>query len=466
MLSFIGKNKIVFLITIFLSIVYPLILIFSGFDKKVLGLLIGVPLVATSLFNTEILVIWLIISLFTFHGAFGFFLSILFPFPFMVSFLITYHKQNSTEKFKNPIVVPFLIYGISILPSLFNASNIFLCLYAMINLVSMALAAGLLSNFTCTYTQIKHYCITFITLCFFSGVSVIIESMITGGERVFGFTGIVYIDFVNIAILITIILFLYFKKKYIFLIFFLIMFYFTSLLLTQSRNTILSLSVATLFLLIYLFFFSARFSLKKIYLTRDALIILSVLLFLTFLLYLALPQVFERLTEFFKHTSADEDTSLISNTLISRLLIWDTAWKAFLTHPIIGIGVYNFPFDSQMYHRIPTELYIFFVQNLTPHETFLAVLAETGIIGFIGFIIFLSSTIVIAFKAVNSSITEKQKYFSLALLLLQIYIVTSMFMTDAWLWGQCGMLWAVIIGVSIANYKIILKENSILGKRQ
>jgi O-antigen ligase len=119
-----------------------------------------------------------------------------------------------------------------------------------------------------------------------------------------------------------------------------------------------------------------------------------------------------------------------------------------------------------MYHRIPTELYIFFVQNLTPHETFLAVLAETGIIGFIGFIIFLSSTIVIAFKAVNSSITEKQKYFSLALLLLQIYIVTSMFMTDAWLWGQCGMLWAVIIGVSIANYKIILKENSILGKRQ
>jgi O-antigen ligase len=96
---------------------------------------------------------------------------------------------------------------------------------------------------------------------------------------------------------------------------------------------------------------------------------------------------------------------------------------------------------------------------LSPHITFLANLAETGIIGFVGFLIFLGSSLWMGIKSVNLAFSEEQIFYSIIILALQFYILFSMFLTDAWLWGQCGMLWGVVLGLSIANYKIITQKN-------
>ena len=53
---------------------------------------------------------------------------------------------------------------------------------------------------------------------------------------------------------------------------------------------------------------------------------------------------------------------------------------------------------------------------------------------------------------------ENERILSVVILFLQIYIFFSMFMTDAWLWGQCGMLWGFILGLSVANYNILSKR--------
>jgi O-antigen ligase len=186
-------------------------------------------------------------------------------------------------------------------------------------------------------------------------------------------------------------------------------------------------------------------------------------LFIALILALALVSLFShskfgRFGQFF-HGKSHSDGPLVSNTLVSRLLIWHTAIKAFLYHPIIGIGAYCFRFDSKYYCAIPKIFYKAFVQDLGPHITYLAVLTETGIIGFLGFVLFLLSTIRMALKSVAMADTENQKYFSLGMLILQIYILFSMCMTDAWLWGQCGMLWGIILGVSWANYQIITRSH-------
>ena len=154
----------------------------------------------------------------------------------------------------------------------------------------------------------------------------------------------------------------------------------------------------------------------------------------------------------------------MSNSIVSRFLIWHTALKAFFKHPIVGIGAYSFCFDSQFYRTIPLVLYKIWVKGMSPHITYLAVLTETGIVGFIGFAIFLVSTLRMGLKSVTHSITNGQKYFSLGIFIIQIYVFFSMAVTDAWLWGQCGMLWSMILGISLANYNIIMRSNTLFGK--
>jgi len=55
----------------------------------------------------------------------------------------------------------------------------------------------------------------------------------------------------------------------------------------------------------------------------------------------------------------------------ARLIIWQKAWEVFMAHPILGIGPGTFG------------------NYLQPHNIFLAFLLQTGIIGFIGFLLLL-----------------------------------------------------------------------------
>jgi O-antigen ligase len=177
------------------------------------------------------------------------------------------------------------------------------------------------------------------------------------------------------------------------------------------------------------------------------------------LLSIFIPEIFSRILEVFssKHKALGSD-SIVSNSLISRLLIWHTALNAFFHHPIVGIGAYSFCFDSQHYRTIPLFLYKDFVKDLSPHITYLAVLTETGIVGVIGFLFFLLSTLKMGYTSIKRSKTVTDKYFSFGIFIVQIYIAFTMSISDAWLWGQCGMLWSIVLGISVANYKIILGQ--------
>lgn len=87
--------------------------------------------------------------------------------------------------------------------------------------------------------------------------------------------------------------------------------------------------------------------------------------------------------EFF--TPSDEGL-LVQNSLESRLLIWLTALNAFQANPLTGIGYLMFNFVSENYNVLPMVLYDDYVKSLDPHNTMLAFLTETGIIGFTCFL--------------------------------------------------------------------------------
>ncbi|MHB8338474.1 MAG: O-antigen ligase family protein [Ignavibacteriaceae bacterium] len=455
-------NKIIFGVCIALTFFLAIILRQFGFNHITLGLLIGLPVIGLFLFSFETFLILFIFSLFINYDALMFTVVTLLAVPLFISYLITSTGIN-VKSLKNALTFPFLIYLFTMLPSLINSINIPLSIYLMFNLFAMVLTFHILAERIETQEKIKKYLYVFITICAINGMDVFLQ-FFTNGGRVFGFTGIVFVDYSSMAILAALIFFIFSKSvnKYSYLL--LSLFLLTALIFTQTRNTLISLGLSFLTLIVYLIKENKLFSLnrKRIISFFIITIIICVLFAVGIILYA--PEIFKRFTNLTAYNQmfvVGKSSVGVNSTLVTRVLIWLTAYNAFIQHPIIGIGAFAFPFSSHLYYTIPTILFKIYVEGLSTHITFLSTLTETGIIGTIGFLIFLITSLRIGFKSVKLSFSENERILSVVILFLQIYIFFSMFMTDAWLWGQCGMLWGFILGLSLANYKILLQKASV-----
>ena len=152
------------------------------------------------------------------------------------------------------------------------------------------------------------------------------------------------------------------------------------------------------------------------------------------------------------------ERGMASNSIVSRMLIWDTAWQAIKAHPVVGIGFYSFPFNSKYYYTIPRILFNNYVHRRTPHVGYLAVLTETGIIGLLTFLILVYIILFLIFKAADLAKEKDEIFFSQILLWCLVYITYSLFLTDAWLWGSGIMVWGMFLGLGTANYKNLIKK--------
>lgn len=78
----------------------------------------------------------------------------------------------------------------------------------------------------------------------------------------------------------------------------------------------------------------------------------------------------------------DDFTKYQSNT--ERILIWQSAWNMFKDHPILGVGLGQYTVNYQQKYILPQAK----EPNLGhAHNNFMQMLAENGIVGFIGFIV-------------------------------------------------------------------------------
>jgi O-antigen ligase len=450
------------LCTTLLTFIIVYICKISGFEKHVLTLLICAPLFVLFLPYTDFFVFCVVALLFANFDALGFKMVVLTSLPLAASYLVTW-KKTPLSHVPNPLIIPLVIFILAMLPSMVNSHNLVGSIHELFNFISMVILFLVLGNQITVYGQVKAWSIVYVFLSLCNGLTIIIQNILTG-DRVFGFAGIMYVDFVCVAIIICITAMLFFRnwKSVLLLLFALLLV--VSLLFAQTRNTMISLALSCAFLFFFLLVYHRTFSIA-----RNKVLIVTVASLLATaaalgFLYFLVPQIFDRIIGIF--SKKGNSGGLIPSSLISRLLIWHTAFSAFLEHPIIGIGAYSFWLDSHLYSQLPTWLYKDWVQGLSEHVTYLAVATETGIIGLAGFIVFLFSAIRLAFKSLFLSVSEKQKYYSLGLLLLQVYIAVSMAMTDAWRWGQCGMLWGLVLGVSVANYKMITRSVTSLENKQ
>ncbi len=382
-----------------------------------------------------------------------------FSFVFIASYLFT-HRNIQKIDLSAPITVPLLIYLVSIVPSYFMSIRPFFSLYLSYNLFSIILIMYMVSS-SFDDIQIKNAAKIYFVFLFANALQVIYQGAVTG-ERAFGLAGVMFVDYVGIGIVILAIIFIFSRDFFVRILLSILLFIFLiSSLLTQTRNSWISIALSLLSLLVYLIFKARNFNLNRKILIFILVFLVGVLAGGYILVEKINPAVAQRTEETTDFKNSISETGKVENTLVTRLFIWQTAFNMIQKHPILGVGAYSFPMTSKYYYTIPKILYQKYVKGRTPHITFLAVLVETGIVGLIGFLIFLISTVVIIFRTIGLAIERTDKIRTIVLLWAAIYIFISMFMTDAWIWGQGAILFGIILGLNLANRRILIRASTL-----
>ncbi len=451
------KNALIKLIlmSLLLSAVAVFLISQVGTLYKIIAFLVVIPVVIFSISNKNFVLVILLGGLFYNAYYLNVYVVIFIPFLLLVAILLENGKLN-THILESILFKPLLLYFFAILLSLINGSNILLSAYLTLNFISFAVIIYVFEDIVKKQKQIDLYINAFIGFTIINGIYVIITALLTN-YRVFGFTGIVFVDYAALAILILIVKIISNKRTKTFLYFGPMLFIFVALIFTQSRGALATLFGTLVLLYLFVLMKSEYFSFSKkrtlIYGLSSFLIILSVVV----IIFLTKPELFSRYSQFsnLDVSTIKHETDFTESSIFSRLLLWSTSLRAFEAHPIIGIGAFSFPFASVHYNFLSPYLYTNFVKGLSPHVTFLAVLVETGIIGFMFFVFLLHRIYKAAKENFYLSKSSLDKEHSLILYFVSIYIVISMFISDAWLWGQCGILWGIVVGLIFAQKKML-----------
>jgi O-antigen ligase len=89
---------------------------------------------------------------------------------------------------------------------------------------------------------------------------------------------------------------------------------------------------------------------------------------------------------------------------LGRLALMVTAWRMFLAHPLMGVGLKNFPIAMTLYAPpgMPLAYQMGPDQVLTPvegpHSTYLSLLSEVGLLGFVGLVCWEVAAILRAYR--------------------------------------------------------------------
>ena len=425
------------------------------FSRVSVLILVGLPLIGLMLFSFDMMVLVFVASLFTTQDFFLFKLAVPMAIPLVLAFAAT-HADVRPWDFRTGATGPLILYLMTMLPSLVNSPDPGLTLAYMLNYIMFGAAVLVLAASLKTFNEIARPLRFFATLTVVNAL-IVIALGVSSGTRVFGLPGIVYVDFAPIVILTLLTYFIFTPGWKRIAAAGLMILVLVSLVMGQTRNTLITLGVATAIFSGYL--------VKNHRLTghsRRTMVVSIVILVVTCgaaigFAWVAAPGAFARLAHIGQQTDYEinQTTDFALNSLMTRILIWMTAWQAFLAHPVAGVGAFSFPFASRLYSTLPPDLFLLYVKGVGPHITYLALLAETGILGFAGFLFLLVKSLGIAVQSMRISVLPGERTLSACLLAAQLYVSLSMFATDAWLWGQCGMLWAVLLGSSLANRRML-----------
>ena len=419
--------------------------------------LLTVFLISVSSFRLSSII--LVISLFLDFQLIAFSAAVWCSLLFGLSFAIT-HPNFRWRDFSTPVNWAIVTYGLLILPSFMYVARPMVSFFMLFNVVAFLIVMYSVAAGVREYSDFTWIMVVYFLLVLLDSVDVI-QLSLTGKARPFGFAGVWFVDYSALAICLSAVIAFITRGWRRYLLFTVGVFVTVGLILTQTRNTwvsgIITLSILTIYILIHP---------DIVALTRRKIIVsfLSGAVFLggiAFAVSIFNPRIERRVEQLTSESSvAIDQEGFVENSFVSRALIWDTALNAFRAHPLVGIGVYAFKYASHEYSTLPELLYYRYVVYRSAHQTQLAVLAETGIIGFIGFSIFLVTLLRHSFRSIRLAASLQGKRYALGGAISVVYCTVSMVFTDAWLWGQQIILLGIVCGSVFAIRRLNAVEHN------
>jgi O-antigen ligase len=379
--------------------------------------------------------------------------AVALSFFLVLSFIVT-HRDIAWKGFASPLTAPILVYGLCIVPSFLNASKPDMSIVGLGNVAAFLVVLYTAGAGLKTHREIRQMAGLYLAVTFLNGLIVIALSA-AGERRPFGVSGIMYVDYAALGVCMSVAMSAVSRGSTRVLLAFLACVITLALILTQTRNTWISAGITLTVLIMYLIMHPeiAGLSRKKLFAVAVAAIVgIAVLGAVVVSLN---PNVARRATELTGGgmNPADQQGSQI-NSLVSRYLIWDTALHAFIAHPVVGIGAYAFPYSSRHYSTLPAEWYELYVEGNSPHETYIAVLAETGVVGMLGFLVFVVAALRCAYRSIALVPHAQGKRYGFVAAIGVTYCFVSMGFTDAWMWGQGIVLLGIVLAAMVANRRI------------
>ncbi len=420
------------------------------------AILIAAALLLLLTWNFNALVVLFLGFFFVEYYIYGLCLTELLGSYFLFSFLLMYRIKN--EKLNLSLVGAYCVFLVSIMPSYFNIGiqHLWLWFWSIRYFSFMTILITFPIAFSDLH-RLKSGINLFIIFAVINGISVIFWAMASGG-REFGFSGVMYCDLVGIGITLALVRFLFVHKNRSFFISATILLSMASLF-TQTRNSWIAICLTIIFVLILFVVFSGELGNKRSNALQWIISASAIFVFVAGVIYFFSPETFTRIEN--KPIQQSDDIVFVvgQSSLNTRAIIWHTAFNAFLAHPFIGIGNFNFQFVSEDYYSLSSALYGAFVKGLNPHLVIMELLSETGIIGTLGYFYFMVHVWKKIIGILKNSAIKETLYSSVSISAAVFYATISMLMTDAWLWGQLQMLLACIVaGIIIVENEQIARQ--------
>jgi O-antigen ligase len=213
----------------------------------------------------------------------------------------------------------------------------------------------------------------------------------------------------------------YVNKKHRFAMFVFITALLLGIAATQTRSALVQLITVLIFTTMW-YVWSKKKKIPKPVISLTLFSSMSI-----FLLAILFPVIFEGL--FVRIISA-----IGGDGLIYRYYLLDKALGAFLQHPITGIGSGGFArqldFLPQVFNVEVPQHYVGL--GLTTHNTFLGVIAETGVIGLIAYLLWVIGVIAISAKILKlANIKTNGDIYAIAASLMMINFIVSDFWSQS-----------------------------------
>ena len=236
---------------VILTTLFVLFIVFGGGRIESLLVLPALGVLLLAVGNMTLALSMLVIVLYIMFPISIFTSAPWFAVVVAVAFLVN-HRDFAWKDLSTPLTIPLVIFALSVVPSLFNAGNPWMCIVRMFNVFGFLTAMYATIMSVRDSRTVRNLVRLYIIMALLNGLTVLYWSLITG-KRQYGFAGIMYVDYAGIAVCLLVIIALFTVGRTRVLALLTGFVIGIALILTQTRNAWIATVITLGFVGIYLF---------------------------------------------------------------------------------------------------------------------------------------------------------------------------------------------------------------------